>query len=105
MPEFKSWLSYSVFERKTKYECRYIFDQDVQHFLDTVLATSQKRHRKFEKGTNFWRAQLGHSLKPIMHEGEHVADEPYPFPPERMKPINKTAKEKRKGSNLHLTLK
>lgn len=95
MQEFKSWLSYSDFEEKTRHSCRYIFDQEVQEFLDTVLATSKKRHRKFEKGTNFWRAQLGHALKPIIHEGEHVADEPYPFPKERMKPIPHIAKEGR----------
>ena len=98
MPEFKSWLSYSDFARKTKHDCRYIFDKDVQDFLDTVLFTSKKRHRKVQKGTFFWRSQLGHVLKPIFHEGEHVTDEPYPFPPERMKPNPQKAKEGRANS-------
>ena len=95
MSEFKSWLSYNDFEKKTRNTNRYIFDPDVQGFLDSVLATSKKRHRKVREGTIFWRSQLGHIWKPVFHENEHVADEPYPFPPERMKPRPKKAIEGR----------
>ena len=95
MSEFKSWLSYHEFERKTKRTCRYIFDQSVQEFLNTVLATSKKRYRQVPQGTIFWRSQLGNDWMPIFQENEHVSDDAIPFSQERMKPIPNMANEGR----------
>ena len=95
MPEFKSWLSYHEFERKTKRTCRYIFDQSVQEFLNTVLATSKNRYREVPQGTNFWRSQLGNGWRPIVQEKEHLGDEPCPLPSERMQPLPHMANEGR----------
>lgn len=95
MPEFKSWRSYRDFEWKTKRTCRYIFDQSVQEFLNTVLATSKNRYQQVTQGTIFWRSQLGNDSRPIVQEKEHLVDEPCPLPPERMKPLPHMANEGR----------
>jgi len=95
MPEFQSWWSYRDFERKTKCECRYIFDKSVQEFLNTVLSTSESRYQQFPKGGNLWRAQLGNDWMPIVQENEHVGDEAIPLSQERMKPIPNMANEGR----------
>jgi hypothetical protein len=95
MPEFKSWLSYNSFANNCKTKSRYIFDSETKQFLDTVLDTSSNRHRTAKKGTTFYRSQIGHVLRPIIQEEVHITDEPYPFPPERMKPLAEKAKEGR----------
>ena len=95
MSEFKSWLSFSDFERNTQRICRYIFDESIQEFLSTVLETSRKRYRQIQEGTIYWRSQLGHDLKPVFHDDEHVFDDPYPLKPERMKPLPNMATEGR----------
>lgn len=95
MPKFQSWCSYRNFERKTKRECRYIFDKSVQEFLNTILATSESRYQQFPKGKNLWRAQLGNAWRPIVQENEHLGDEPCPLSQERMKPIPNMANEGR----------
>lgn len=95
MSEFKSWSSYLTFSRKCRSESRYIFDQETQKFLDTVLITSANRHRSANKGTAFCRSQIGYVLRPIYQEEIHISDVPYPFPPERMKPLPEKAKEGR----------
>ena len=95
MPEFRSWRSYRDFEWKTKRRCRYIFDESVQEFLNTVIATAKSRYHQFSKGNILWRAQLGNGLKPIVEENEHLGDEPCPLPKERMKPKPNMANEGR----------
>ena len=96
MPEFKSWSSYDEFVKKTINTCRYIFDQSVQEFLDTVLATSKSRYRRVPQGTIFWRSQLVNDWRPIQgKEHLHLGDEPCPLPPKRMKPLPHEAKEGR----------
>lgn len=96
MPEFKSWSSYDEFVKKTINTCRYIFDQSVQEFLDTVLATSKSRYREVPQGTSFWRSQLGNDSRPRKgKEHLNLGDEPCPFPPKRMVPLPHKAKEGR----------
>lgn len=88
---FKSWESYNVFSSKVRNECRYIHDINVKEFLSNVIETSKKRETFFEKGSIFWRAQLGNSW----HDVEEISGVPTPFPPARMKPIPYTATEGR----------
>ncbi len=95
MPVFKSWCSYRQFEWSTKHGNRYIHDSDVSEFLRAVLEASTKRQSLISKDTIFWRAQLGNALRPIIDEGEEVADEPCPLPPEQMKPPSNMAYEGR----------
>jgi len=84
MSEFKSWLSYWEFYRAITQHTRYVHDPEVQQFLDAVLATHRTRVETIPAGTVLWRAQLGSDL----YEGANpAAEERFPFPPKRMKPI------------------
>ncbi len=95
MDEFKSWRSYWNFERTIKDGTRYIYDQEVKAFLDTVLASGEKRVETIPAKVFFWRAQVGHGWDPIYEGGEHVVDVPAPYPPERMRPPQNRAIEGR----------
>jgi RES domain-containing protein len=95
MSGFKSWRSYRHFEMSTKHQSRYIYDDSVNEFLNELIKTSKSRYEIIPKGANFWRAQLGCDYRPIIQEGEHIADEPCPLARERMKPKPKMANEGR----------
>ena len=95
MPEFKSWRDYWTFERVIKTRTRYVYGSDVRTFLDTVLATAEKRVQIISGPAYFWRAQLGHDWRPIYEGNERVTDEPAPHTPERMKPLRDRAREGR----------
>ncbi len=58
---FKSWKSYLNFTHKVRYGQRYIHDIEVKEFLEEVELTSPGRVRIFEKGSNFFRAQIGNN--------------------------------------------
>lgn len=92
---FKSYNSYCDFSRATRHGNRYIHDAEVKSFLETVLSTSIERERTVKKGRIYWRAQLGNDWRPIVHEGKEVGEEPCPYTPERMKPLQYVATEGR----------
>ena len=58
-PEFASWRSYSDFGQLVRNNSRYIWDAEVQAFLDTVLGTLDDRDYMLRVGTVLWRAQAG----------------------------------------------
>lgn len=95
MNQFRSWRSYSNFERSTKCQNRYFWNAEVNEFLDAIVATSKDRERTIAEGKIFWRSQLGHDYRPIYQDEEHIADEPCPYPQARMKPIFGQASEGR----------
>lgn len=95
MAEFKSYRSYWDFERSVKFQNRYVYGPETEEFLNTVSVTAKKREKPLPKGAILWRAQLGNSTRPVIHEGEHIDDAPAPFPQERMKPIHGEALEGR----------
>lgn len=74
---------------------RYIHSADVKDFLSNVLKTSKKRVRVIKTGSVFWRSQLGDDSRPVFQDGEEIAEEPAPFSPERMKPVQYAASEGR----------
>jgi len=92
---FESWNSYWTFSRKVRHESRYIHSADITKFLSNVLKTSNNRIRNIKVGSIFWRSQLGNDWRPIRQNGEEIAEEPTPFLPERMKPIQYEASEGR----------
>lgn len=94
MPVFKSWQSYRNFERNVKRHNRYIRTSEMEEFLQTVLATSEKKKEKIPKDTIFWRAQLGHDWESVKQNGEEF-EIPCPFSPARMKPVSHMAREGR----------
>ena len=92
---FKSWNSYGDFFREVKHNNRYIHSDDAKDFLANVLQTSQSRVTPVESGSVFWRAQVGSHSRPVIYDGEEVADEPIPFSSERMTPLPYEASEGR----------
>jgi hypothetical protein len=93
--EFKSVHSFQIFARKISRDGRYFFDNESKEFLDTILAKANSRIEKIPAGSNFWRAQLGHSWEKFYQEGEYIDEIPSPFNPERMKPLPNRAFEGR----------
>ncbi len=91
---FKSVYSYSKFCHKTKHNNRYIYDDELKSFLDTLLITSKKREYKLNKGGILWRAQIGNDYRNIKQDFEEI-EVPYPHPPKRMKPLEFSAIEGR----------
>lgn len=92
---FKSWNSYWTFSHKVRHGSRYIHSADVKDFLSNVLITSKERVSVIEAGSVFWRSQLGNDRRPVFQDGEEIAEEPAPFSPERMKPVQYAASEGR----------
>ena len=63
---FKSWRSYTEFERTVMRDRRYIHTAESEEFLDTVRATAAAREKQLKKSSIFWRAQLGYSWRASM---------------------------------------
>ena len=92
-PEFDSWDSYWKFARRVTQNRRYVWDDQVRRFLDTVLATNRNRDLPIPGGTVWWRAQLG-----IDYCTRFDVEEPVGFPESRMRPVRSEAREGRANS-------
>ena len=86
MPGFDSLESYYVFAHSVRRKARYVFEDQVDKFLHTVLATSHTRKIDFPSKRFLWRAQLGDHREEIEINGELSMDQG-PLPPARMKPL------------------
>lgn len=86
MPEFDSWNSYDVFADSVRRKARYVFEDQVDKFLHTVLATSPTRKMDFPSKRFLWRAQLGDHWDESEVDGEPYTDHG-PLPSARMKPL------------------
>jgi hypothetical protein len=95
MNEFNSWQSYSVFAHKVMNCCRYIHDEEVSNFLETLWETSNKRIKRIKDGSKLWRAQLGCDYRQIFEKHEYVYDEEVPYSEFRMTPLPDRASEGR----------
>ena len=95
MKTFKSWQSYSQFERALKFQNRYFHSTEVQIFLETVLKTAESRIESFSNDCFLWRAQRGHSWR---FENEEVGEVPALHESERMIPRSGLAIEGRANS-------
>jgi hypothetical protein len=77
LPEFASWRSYEVFSRRIRGSRRYVWSDEVQAFLDTVLATLRKRDMKISSGQILFRAQLGVRHEPVLDDdGVEIGEGP-----------------------------
>ena len=92
---FKSWKSYYYFGQAVKRKNRYIYDSDVEDFLQPVLETSKSRIEEVKEGSILWRSQLGHDWKPYYEGKEHIDDFPCAFSLGRMKPVQNSSSEGR----------
>ena len=94
MDEFESQRSYSIFAQSVKGEARYVFEEHVNKFLQTVRATSERRRMQLPKDRFLWRAQQGDCWETICIDGE-ISEEHGPLPAARMKPLRTSAREGR----------
>ncbi|MGD0617317.1 MAG: RES family NAD+ phosphorylase [Bryobacteraceae bacterium] len=85
MPEFASLRSYELFEDSVKTKARFVHDDVIRQFLDTVVETIEPRLRMMPKGRRLFRAQLG--CASVGSAGPDVIDEcEVALPLERMVP-------------------
>ena len=100
VPEFASWLSYKSFAWRVRHGMRYVWDKEVQAFLDTVRATLSDRDETLPKGAILFRAQLGidHANAKDGHGDTVEGVEPVAYGPARMKPTNSHVSEGRTNS-------
>lgn len=94
-PEFASWQSYANFAQRVRRDRRYVWQPEVQAFLDTVLATVKGRDLSIKEGTILYRAQLGAETRSIREGHKLVGEEWVGYGPKRMKPLTDRAKEGR----------
>ena len=90
MLEFLSFHAYRDFERSVKRKARFVHDEQVREFLQTVLETSKSRMRRLPKDGILFRAQMGYTLRPEKFEGiEEEIELPRVHPESRMIPTPK----------------
>jgi hypothetical protein len=95
-PEFASWRSYRDFALSVRRGYRYVWQKNVQAFLDTVMATLRDRDVNIPKGSVLYRAQLGIDYYVDKDEQGNVLGEmPMGFGGKRMKPERNVATEGR----------
>jgi len=94
MAEFDSWNSYWIFAQSVKHKARYVFEDKVDKFLRTVLATSKGRKTVLPSGRFLWRAQQGDHWETVCVDGEEFENQG-PLPAARMKPLPHSAREGR----------
>lgn len=95
-PEFASWKSYPEFARRVRHGRRYVWQEDIQAFLFTVLATLKDRDVKIKKDTILFRAQHGVECRTDTDESGHEIDgQVFGLGSERMKPRKDRAEEGR----------
>ena len=84
-PEFASWRSYLKFARRVRQTRRYVWQIEVQAFLDTVRATLKDRDVKIPVGTIFYRAQEGIDYESVVgDDGNVIGEEAHGFGAVRM---------------------
>lgn len=95
-PEFATWRSYLNFARRVRHGRRYVWQDEVQAFLDTVLATLIDRDVQIKEGTILNRAQHGIDILPeTVEDGIEIGEQISGLGRKRMKPIKNRAKEGR----------
>lgn len=95
-PEFASWRSYQEFAQRVRHVRRYVWQDEAQAFLDTVLATLKDRDVRIAESTILCRAQPGIEYDTIFNEDDiEIGEKRHGFGSERMKPLASRAREGR----------
>lgn len=92
--EFTSWMDFDNFSKSVKNKARFVHENHVHDFLETLLETSNTRHRLIGEGKYVWRAQLGCAEQECADD-ESAWVESVAYPPERMMPLLHAAHEGR----------
>lgn len=96
VPEFASWRSYEDFAERVRHGNRYVWNDEIQAFLSTVVATITQRDQILQKGRHFFRAQRGVDFEEHHDaDGNWTGEDVYGYRPDRMKPLQRRAKEGR----------
>ena len=86
-PEFQSWKSYEDFARRVRQSRRYVWDDEVHEFLDTVIKTMNNREVQIPEDFILWRAQLGIDYDSTQdEEGKEIGIRLLGLHRDRMKP-------------------
>src|ERR1019366_2899139 len=92
---FKTWWDFHRFSTAVKHSSRYVHNEEVLTFLDTLIETSGGRHRRITKRNYVvWRAQVGGATDEFEDNGR-TWEELVPYEPDRMKPLRHAAFEGR----------
>ncbi len=94
-PEFATWVSYQNFAEHVRHGSRYVWREEVQAFLDTVIATLRDRDVNIVNGRVFFRARLGVEYVDEVAQGVVVGKRPSGYDPRGMKPLRHAASEGR----------
>lgn len=95
-PEFASWDSYQKFAQHVRQAKRYVWDDEIRTFLDTVLATTDGRDGELREGQLFYRAQRGVDWCDKMDtDGNWIGEDVCGLGALRMKPLAGRAREGR----------
>ena len=95
MDEFESYKSYLNFAHSVRTQRRFVYDEKVRGFIQTVVNTSSKRIADLEEDQLLFRAQRGCNLQPYHYNGEYIGDEEWPYSKDRMIPIRGLSHEGR----------
>ena len=95
MREFTSLRNYKHFEQSVKEKARFVHDEQVQEFLQTVLETSKSRSGELPKGQLLFRAQRGFSWRPQSFEDHEDIEVQGAHPRSRMIPTAEHARDGR----------
>ena len=88
-PEFATWNRYTWFAQEVRRSARFVWNENVHAFLDTVSATLNTRDVKIPKGNIFYRAQQGIRYLDTTDMDDNIIEGVLPaaLKPERMKPL------------------
>lgn len=96
IPEFASWRSYQKFALRVRRASRYVWQREVQAFLDTVMATLRERDVTIPIGSILYRARLGIQYRVDKDDQGNIIDEqPSGYGADAMKPPRDIASEGR----------
>lgn len=87
---FNNWLDFQQFEKKVKFENRFVHSPVVLEFLSNIKRTLPLRARSVASRSVLYRSQIGYEEHES--EGQHII---CGFPATRMKPIPHKGKEGR----------
>jgi hypothetical protein len=92
---FDSADAYRRFAASVKHDRRFIYERNVENFLDAVFETSASRTAPLKAGSILWRAQLGSEWRTRDKGQPEEMEEEIPFFENRMKPLPSVVKDGR----------
>ena len=94
MKDFESWRDWIQFIESVCHHSRYVYPSEAGAFLEALVATIGSRQHVITAKTILWRAQLGHDTQD-RDLGDFIVQDSIPHPPDRMKPLLRSAHEGR----------